>query len=177
MIVGLGGVGLMGLQFARAMFDTPVYAADIDAAKCETASGLGAAQVYDPRDKDARKAVMGASGGGVAAAIDFVGTEDSLRFAQSVAGKGGIVVVVGLMGGTFSLPAAMFPLRALTISGSYVGSLAEARDMLDLIRSGAVAPIPIEARPLDDASRSLDDLRGRQGHWPRRADAVDQDGF
>ena len=53
----------------------------------------------------------------------------------------------------------MFPLRALTVMGSYVGSLEEARDMLDLVKRGKVAPIPVELRALTAAGRSLDDLR------------------
>lgn len=159
MIVGLGGVGMMGLQFARAMFEGDLFAADIDAVKREAASQLGAAQTFDPAEEDVRRAIMKATRGGAAAAIDFVGSERSLGFAQGVVSKGGIAVVVGLMGGGFSLPAAMFPLRALTIMGSYVGSLAEAREMLDLVRTGKVAPIPVELRPLVEAGRTLDDLR------------------
>jgi len=74
--------------------------------------------------------------------------------------KGGAVIIVGLIGGSFTIPVPMFPLRALTIMGSYVGSPAEAREMLALVKAGKVAPIPVEARGLDQASRSLDDLRG-----------------
>jgi len=37
--------------------------------------------------------------------------------------------------------------------------VADAREMLDLVRADKVAPIPVELRPLDAASRSLDDLR------------------
>lgn len=159
MIVGLGGVGMMGLQFARAISDADVLAADIDPAKREAALELGAASVFDPAEENIRRTVMKATGGGAVAAIDFVGTESSIGFAQSIVAKGGIVVVVGLMGGTFSMPVPMFPLRALTVTGSYVGSLAEAREMLDLVRAGKVAPIPVELRPLDEANRSLDDLR------------------
>lgn len=158
-IVGLGGVGMMGLQFARAMSEADIFGADIDPAKCEAALELGAAAAFDPAEEGIRRTVMKATGGGAVAAIDFVGTESSIGFAQSVVAKGGIVVVVGLMGGTFSLPAAMFPLRALTVTGSYVGSLDEAREMLDLVRAGKVAPIPVELRPLEEANRSLDDLR------------------
>ena len=33
LIVGLGGVGMMGLQFARALTDKPIFAADIDKSK------------------------------------------------------------------------------------------------------------------------------------------------
>ncbi|RME95087.1 MAG: alcohol dehydrogenase, partial [Alphaproteobacteria bacterium] len=159
MIVGLGGVGLMGLQFAKAVSQREILAADIDAAKRETASALGASGLFDPAAEDARKAVLKATGGGVAAAVDFAGTQSSLHFAQSIVGKGGIVVVVGLMGGSFTLPAPMFPLRALTVSGSYVGSLQEAIDMLEIVRAGKVQPIPVETRPLAEANRCLDELR------------------
>jgi D-arabinose 1-dehydrogenase-like Zn-dependent alcohol dehydrogenase len=159
LIVGLGGVGMMALQFARAMTDKPILVADIDAAKREAALGLGAAEAFDPADAGARKAVYKASGGGVGAAVDFAGSEKSLTFAQGAVAKGGAAVVVGLIGGTFTLPVAMFPLRVLTVMGSYVGSPAEAAEMLALVKAGKVAPIPVEMRGLDQASRSLDDLR------------------
>jgi D-arabinose 1-dehydrogenase-like Zn-dependent alcohol dehydrogenase len=159
LIVGLGGVGMMGLQFARALTDKPVLVADIDGAKRAAALKLGAAEAFDPGDSGARKAIAKAAGGGVGAAVDFVGSDKSLPFAQAAVVKGGAAIVVGLFGGSFTLPVPMFPLRALTIMGSYVGSPAEARAMLDLVKAGKVAPIPVEMRPLARTSASLDDLR------------------
>jgi D-arabinose 1-dehydrogenase-like Zn-dependent alcohol dehydrogenase len=159
LIVGLGGVGMMGLQFARALTDKPIFVADLDAAKRETALKLGAKEAFDPADAGARKAIGKASGGGVGAAADFAGSDKSLSFAQATVAKGGAAIVVGLFGGSFTLPVPMFPLRALTIMGSYVGSMAEAREMIDLAKAGKIAPIPVEKRPLDQTSRSLDDLR------------------
>jgi alcohol dehydrogenase, propanol-preferring len=73
--------------------------------------------------------------------------------------KGGRVVVVGMFGGGFSMPIPMFPMRAITIGGSYVGSLDETKEMMELVQSGKIDPIPVEARPLDQATKSLDDLR------------------
>jgi D-arabinose 1-dehydrogenase-like Zn-dependent alcohol dehydrogenase len=159
LIVGLGGVGMMGLQFARALTDKPILVADIDAAKRAAALKLGAAEAFDPADAGARKAIMKASGGGAGAAVDFAGSDKSMSFAQGPVAKGGAVIVVGLFGGSFTIPVPMFPLRALTIMGSYVGSTSEAREMLDLVKAGKVAPIPVELRPLDQAGRTLDDLR------------------
>jgi D-arabinose 1-dehydrogenase-like Zn-dependent alcohol dehydrogenase len=159
LIVGLGGVGMMGLQFARALTDTAVLVADIDPAKREAALKLGAKEAFDPADAGARKAIALASGGGVGAAVDFAGSDKSLAFAQSVVAKGGAAVVVGLLGGSFTLPVPMFPFRALTVMGSYVGSPAEAAEMMALVKAGRIAPIPVELRPLSDTSRSLDDLR------------------
>src|SRR5262245_3373709 len=159
LIVGLGGVGMMGLQFARALTEAPILVADIDAAKREAALKLGAKEAFDPADAGARKAIAKASGGGVGAAVDFAGSDKSLGLAQSVVSKGGAAIVVGLLGGSFSLPVAMFPFRALTVMGSYVGTLAETAEMLALVKSGRIAPIPVEMRPLAEPSRSFDDLR------------------
>lgn len=159
LIVGLGGVGMMGLQFARAMSDGPVFAADIDASKREAALKQGAQEVFDPADAGSRKAIAKATGGGAGAAVDFAGSDKSLAFAQGVVAKGGAAIVVGLIGGSFTLPVPMFPLRALTIMGSYVGSPSEATEMLALVKAGKVAPIPVETRKLAQTNSALDDLR------------------
>ena len=159
LIVGLGGVGMMGLQFARALTDQPIFVADIDASKREAAVKLGAKEAFDPADPAARKGIFKATGGGAGAAVDFAGSDKSLNFAHSAVTKGGAAIIVGLIGGSFTLPVPMFPLRALTIMGSYVGSMAEAREMLDLVRGGKIDPIPVEKRRLDQTNRSLDDLR------------------
>lgn len=158
MIVGLGGVGMMGLEIARATRDARILTADIAAAKREASLALGAAAAYDPMDAGARKAIF-QSGGAVDVAIDFAGSDSSLTFAQSIVGKGGAVIVVGLMGGRFSLPVPMFPLRELTITGSFTGPLADAQAVLALAREGKLRPIPMHARPLAQASQALDDLR------------------
>jgi alcohol dehydrogenase len=159
LIVGLGGVGMMALSFARTMFSPAPIVADIDAAKREAALAAGAAAAFDPADAGARKAVSAATGGGVLAACDFVGSDRSLAFATGALAKGGKVVVAGLLGGAYATPVPMFPLKVMTIEGTFVGTLAEAREMLDLARARHVAPVPITERPLADAQRSLDDLR------------------
>lgn len=158
LIVGLGGVGMMGLQFARAMFDTTIMAADIDPVKRAQALDMGAAHAFDPSSPDARRTLVKQTGG-VAAAIDFAGAESSFDFAQGALRKGGHLIVAGLIGGSFSMAIPMFPLRAITLQGSFVGTLEEAQEVLDLVRSANIQPIPIEKRPLADANRSLDDLR------------------
>ncbi|CAN5532256.1 alcohol dehydrogenase [soil metagenome] len=158
MIVGLGGVGIMAVEIAKALGADHIYGADIAPAKLEAGLAAGCTAVFDPTAKDARRNVA-AESGGIEASVDFAGTESSLQFAQSIVAKGGIAVVVGLIGGSFTIPIPMFPLRELTISGSYVGSLAEARELVTLAQSGQLAPIPVTSYPLADANRSLDDLR------------------
>jgi D-arabinose 1-dehydrogenase-like Zn-dependent alcohol dehydrogenase len=158
LLVGLGGVGMMGLALARTLFRDPPFVADIDAAKRTAALAAGAAQAFDPSDPQARRAVMTATGG-VLAACDFVGSDKSLQFSTGVLARGGKVVVTGLLGGNFSIAAAMIAIKAMTIEGTLTGTLAEARELIELAKSGKIAPIPTHERPLNQAQAALDDLR------------------
>lgn len=159
LLVGLGGVGMMGLAFALALFPHKPFVADIDASKREAALKAGAAAAYDPADPVARKALFKATGG-VHGAVDFAGTDGSLAFATGALARGGKVVITGLIGGTYTTPIAMFPLRVFGIEGTMTGTLAEAHEMMALARAGKIPPVPIFERPLSAAQASLDDLRG-----------------
>ena len=158
LLVGLGGVGLMGLALARAMYGSAPFVADIDAKKREAALAQGAQAAFDPTDPNARKALLKASGG-IYAAVDFAGSDKSLNFATGVLAKGGKVVVTGLIGGAYSTAVAMFALKAMSIEGTQTGTLNEARELIDLVRAKNISPPPIAERPLAQASQTLDDLR------------------
>jgi D-arabinose 1-dehydrogenase-like Zn-dependent alcohol dehydrogenase len=158
LLVGLGGVGLMGLALARAMYGTAPFVADIDPKKREAALAAGAAEAFDPSDPNARKALLKASGG-IYAACDFAGSDASLNFATGVLAKGGKVAVTGLIGGAYSTAVAMFALKDMTIEGTTTGTLAEARELIALVRGKTIAPPPLAERPLAQASATLDDLR------------------
>ena len=67
--------------------------------------------------------------------------------------------MVGMIGGSMSMPLPLIPMRAITIAGGYVGSLQEMKDMMVLVRAGKIAPIPIDVRPMNQAFQSLEDLR------------------
>jgi D-arabinose 1-dehydrogenase-like Zn-dependent alcohol dehydrogenase len=164
LIVGAGGVGQAALGIAKALFGVAPVVADIDPTKRAGALAAGAAEVLDPADLDARKRLIKQTGGGFAAAIDFVGAPSSLELAMAMLRKGGKVIVVGLFGGAIPLSIATLPLRAIAIEGSMVGSLAEMGELMQLARSGAVQPLRLEPRPLEDADRALQDLRAGRVH-------------
>jgi alcohol dehydrogenase len=159
LLIGAGGVGLMGLALARAMYGTAPFVADIDPNKRAAALAAGAAAAFDPADAGARKELLKASGG-IYAACDFVGSDKSLNFATSVLAKGAKVVVTGLIGGSYTTAVAIFVLKAMTIEGTQTGTLVEARELIDLVRAKNIAAPPIAERPLAQAQATLDDLRG-----------------
>lgn len=161
LLLGMGGVGMMGLALAQAMFARAPFVADIDPAKRDAALKAGAQAAYDPGDPAARKALLKETGG-LPAVVDFVGAEQSLAFATSLLTRGGKVVVTGLLGGNFSMPAAMFSLKGIGIEGIITGTLEQARDLLALARAGRIQSPPIAERPLRDAQAALDALRKGQ---------------
>ncbi len=159
MVVGCGGVGMMGVQFARAMFGKGPLAADIVDEHLAAAKKAGASATYNTKDPEAAKKVMADTKGGAYAVVDFVGSEKSFAFASQCVRRGGKVIIVGLFGGAMQMPLPMFPFRTISIGGSMTGSLGETNEMMELVRAGKVDPIPYSKRPLSAASQTLDDLR------------------
>jgi D-arabinose 1-dehydrogenase-like Zn-dependent alcohol dehydrogenase len=160
LVIGAGGVGLMGVQFARAVLGRDPIVADIDPKKRELALQQGACAAIDPRDADARKQVLALTGGtGVGAALDFVGAESTAQFGQRALARGGRLIIVGLFGGTFSTPLPMFAFTGCQFIGSVTGSPAEMAEMMALVRDGKVTPVPVTRRKLDEADAALQDLR------------------
>jgi D-arabinose 1-dehydrogenase-like Zn-dependent alcohol dehydrogenase len=121
--------------------------------------GAGAKAVYNTKDPGAAAKLMADTGGGALGIVDFVGSEATFAFANQTVRRGGKVVIVGLFGGGMTMPLPMFPIRALTVGGSYVGSLAEAEAMMELVRAGKIEPIPVKEMPLSAANAVLDDLK------------------
>ncbi len=158
-IVGAGGLGLMATRIARAVWNAEPVVADIDDRKLEAAKEAGAAHIVNCNGEGAAKRVIEITGGGAWAAIDFVGAPTSSRFGMDVLRKGGGLISVGLFGGAISLPLPLLPLRAMSIVGSFVGTLGEMEELMALARDGKIAPIPIEARALDRANETIDDVQ------------------
>jgi D-arabinose 1-dehydrogenase-like Zn-dependent alcohol dehydrogenase len=53
----------------------------------------------------------------------------------------------------------MMVLMERNIQGSYVGSLANMKELMALVRDGKVDPIPVEKRKASEASQTLVDLK------------------
>jgi D-arabinose 1-dehydrogenase-like Zn-dependent alcohol dehydrogenase len=158
-IIGAGGVGGSAVHIAPAAVPGRIIVADIDAQKRAHARQMGAVATIDNAAPDAVRQVMQATGGGAAAAIDFVGSPQTMQFGINVLKKGGKLVMVGLYGGACPVATVMFPFKMMTIEGSYVGTLDDLRELLALVEAGRVPPIPIETRPAEEASQALADLK------------------
>lgn len=176
LIIGAGGLGLMALTILKGLGGKGAIVSDVSADKRDAALSLGAIAAVDPRDPDVISQVrsLSAHGRGLRAAIDLVGNPATLQLGMDVLVKGGKVIAVGLMGGELAIPTPVFPMRALTIEGSYVGSLQDMKDLMALVQEKNIPAPPVSKRPLDDAQDVIDELRagkitGRAVLTPDRA--------
>jgi alcohol dehydrogenase, propanol-preferring len=158
-IIGAGGLGLMCLALHRAMGGKGAIVVDIDPVKREAALKAGAQAVIDGGAPDAAKQIIEATNGGAWAVIDLVGASRTVQLALDSIVKGGKLIIVGLFGGDITVPTPSFPLRAMTIQGSYVGSLPEMAELLDLVRRKGVPDLPVGTRPLAAVNEALNELK------------------
>jgi alcohol dehydrogenase/propanol-preferring alcohol dehydrogenase len=162
MIIGAGGVGLSGIRLDKQVLGIAPIVAELDHGKWDIAREAGAGECIDPTADGAGKALVKATGGGVAAVIDFVGAGSTFSFGAGVLRRGGKLVSVGLFGGNTTLAPATLALKSLTFEGSYVGSLQEMRDLLAIARAGKLPGMPLASLPLAEANEALAELKA--GH-------------
>src|SRR5436853_3802913 len=158
-IFGAGGLGLMALSLLQAMGGKGAIVVDIDAKKREAAEKAGALATVDGQAPDALAQLAQKAGGAIRAVIDLVGNAQTTQLGFDCLTKGGKLVIVGLFGGGAPWALPLIPIKAITIQGSYVGNLRETAELLDLVRTGKIAPIPVTPMPLANANQALTDLK------------------
>src|SRR6201747_2450844 len=159
LLIGLGGVGMMGLAFAPALFKQEISVADLSPPARESALNNGASMAYDPSEPDVAKRILKETEGGFDEIVDFAGNEKSIGFAVSVLARGGKIVVSGLMGGNFSLPMVQWIYKRMTIEGFMTGTLAEAQELMALARAGKIKPTPMKEEPMGEVQKWIEELR------------------
>ena len=178
LILGLGGLGFQAMGFAEAMHGKGFLCADIDESKLEYAAKTYSCKTYNAA-KDGeieRLRAESRGGGGINTVIDFVGSEKSFAFGSSCLRKGGRVIVVGLLGGAMASPIPAFPMSQRTVRGSFVGSLGETNEMMELLRSnGGITVPPHTFKSIHEASKCLRDLQ-KSGILGRQIMRHDWDG-
>jgi len=159
-ILGAGGVGLAAVTVAKAMAaDREVVVVDIDPDKLGAARRIGADHTVDGTDaRAAAKEIQSLTEGGALAVVDCVGAGPTAALGLRVLRRSGVLVIVGMMGGSLEVALPMMPLKDLTIRGSYLGALREMHALMEAVRGGRVRSIPRHPRALASAQDALDEL-------------------
>ncbi len=155
-ISGVGGLGHLAVQYARAM-GLHVAAVDVADEKLELARELGAELTVNCASEDPAEKIQEATGGAHGVLITAV-SPPAFRQGLGMLRRGGTCVLVGLPPGDFPAPIFDVVLKRLTVRGSIVGTRKDLQEALQFAAEGKVRSA-VEAEPLEAVNEVFDRLR------------------
>ena len=180
-ISGIGGLGHLAVQYAKAM-GLLVAAIDIDDKKLAHAKELGADLTFNARNGDPAVALKKATSGGAHGVLITAPSLIAFKQGVGMTRKLGTCVLVGLPPGEFPVPLFDVVANCITVRGSFVGTREDMAETLDFAARGLVKA-DVELQPLsainevftrlehgDVAARVVLDFAGDRPTKDRRQD-------
>jgi propanol-preferring alcohol dehydrogenase len=180
-ISGIGGLGHLAVQYAKAM-GLLVAAIDIDDKKLAHAKALGADLTFNAKKEDPAVALKKETGGGAHGVLITAPSLIAFKQGIGMTRKLGTCVLVGLPPGEFPVPLFDVVANCITVRGSFVGTREDMAETLDFAARGLVKA-DVELQPLsaineiftrlehgDVAARVVLDFAGDRSPTDRRKD-------
>jgi propanol-preferring alcohol dehydrogenase len=136
-ISGIGGLGHLAVQYAKAM-GLRVVAVDVTDEKLALARTLGAEVVVNGRSREAVADVVRQTGGGAHGVLVTAVSVPAFGQALQMVRKKGTVSLVGLPPGEFPTPIFDVVLKRITVRGSIVGTREDLAEALAFAAEGKV---------------------------------------
>ncbi|MDR7068377.1 propanol-preferring alcohol dehydrogenase [Pseudoxanthomonas japonensis] len=155
-ISGIGGLGHMAVQYAKAM-GLNVAAVDVDDTKLDLARRLGATVAVNAKTTDPvayLKKEIGGAHGALVTAVSPKAFEQAIGMVR----RGGTVSLNGLPPGQFPLDIFGMVLNGITVRGSIVGTRLDLQESLDFAAMGKVAATVATDR-LENINEVFDRMR------------------
>ena len=156
-ISGIGGLGHLAVQYAKAM-GLHVAALDVTDEKLALARSLGADVTVNAKAPDAAQQIVKQTGGGAHGVLVTAVSPAAFAQALRMVRRKGTVSLVGLPPGDFPTPIFDVVLKRITIRGSIVGTRTDLAEAIAFAAEGKVRAHVHEAR-LDDINRVLSELK------------------
>jgi alcohol dehydrogenase, propanol-preferring len=155
-ISGIGGLGHVAVQYAKAM-GLHVVALDVAEDKLRLARELGADVTFNCADSDVVHAVVAATGGGAHGVLVTAVSRPAFSQAIACTRRRGTIALVGLPPGDFPTPIFDVVLKRITVRGSIVGGRKDLAEALAFAAEGKVrARVAVE--PLEAVNEVFDRL-------------------
>jgi propanol-preferring alcohol dehydrogenase len=158
-ISGIGGLGHLAVQYAKAM-GMHVAAIDIADDKLKLAKKLGADLTVNAMEEDPGSYLKKETGGMHGALVTAVAPQ-AFSQALSTLRRKGTLALNGLPPGSFDLDIFNAVLNRITIRGSIVGTRKDLQESIDFAIEGKVKA-NVHAAELDNINSVLDDMRANK---------------
>ncbi|QEY25028.1 alcohol dehydrogenase AdhP [Neisseria animalis] len=154
---GAGGLGNLGVQYAKKVFGAHVIAIDINDGKLAFAKEMGADIVINAAKEDAAKVIQEKTGGAHAAVVTAV-SKAAFNSAVDCVRAGGRVVAIGLPPESMDLSIPRIVLDGIEVVGSLVGTRKDLEEAFQFGAEGLVVPL-VQKRPIEDAPAIFQEMR------------------
>jgi propanol-preferring alcohol dehydrogenase len=155
-IIGIGGLGHMAVQIAKATTGATIIAIDSRSGALELAISLGAKYTFKVGDEVQSKVRDLTGGHGAEVVLDFVGNEQTMALGASLCRVLGDFTIVGIAGGALPFSFFSVPYEA-SLQTTYWGGRVELAEVLDLAAHHLISP-KISKFTLEDAPQVYLDL-------------------
>ncbi|WP_128293743.1 alcohol dehydrogenase AdhP [Afifella aestuarii] len=139
-ISGIGGLGHLAVQYAKAM-GFNVAAVDIDDHKLDLARNLGATLTANAAKEDAAAKIKKETDGGAHGVLVTAVNLKAFEQAENMVRRGGTIAMNGLPPGSFPISVFDMVLAGITVRGSIVGTRLDLQEALDFAGHGKVKSI------------------------------------
>lgn len=156
-IVGVGGLGNLGLQYARNVFGLHTIAIDTSDEKLASAKELGADMTLNPLRDDIVQIIKDKVGGVHAAVVSAV-NKTAFDTAIETLRPMGRLVSIALPEGDMQLNIIKSVLDGIVVVGSLVGTRQDLREAFQFAAEGKAVPI-VQTRPLSELNDMIDDMK------------------
>lgn len=156
-ISGIGGLGHIAIQYAKAM-GLHVVALDVTEEKLALARRLGADATINAKASDAAAQVVKQTGGGAHGVLVTAVSPPAFSQALQLVRRKGTVSLVGLPPGEFATPIFDVVLKRITLRGSIVGTRRDLAEAIDFAAEGKVKA-HIHQKPLEEINGIFADLK------------------
>ncbi|NPV19676.1 alcohol dehydrogenase AdhP [Bradyrhizobium aeschynomenes] len=156
-ISGVGGLGHVAIQYAKAMGLKPL-GIDIAEDKLKLALEAGAEHAVNALDKDAVERVIAITGGGAHGVLVTAVSTPAFAQALHMVRRKGTVSLVGLPPGEFPTPIFDVVLKRITVRGSIVGTRRDLDEAIAFAAEGKVTA-EVTTAPLSEINTIFDRMK------------------
>lgn len=158
LLFGAGGLGCYAIQYLKLLSPTHVITVERSEAKTRLAKEMGSNYVINSKEEDVASSIKKITENqGIDVVLDIVSSKETLDMGIANLRKKGTLVLVGLMGNSFSVPIVQSVINEYSVIGSLWGNYNELVEVISLARTNKLKT-PITQFKLSEVGKAVENL-------------------
>lgn len=160
LVMGLGGLGIHGLQIAKSM-GANVVGVDVNEEKLNFARELGFENLilFDKNQERFKNNILGMTNGAdISIVLETVSSSETINCELELLGRSGKIVLNGYKSVPVDIPIYTMVRKELSMYGSRASCKNDVREVIKLIAGGSIKPVVSKKYALEEINIALENL-------------------